>query len=58
MSEVVSTIEQAVPGARISFDDVQLPFPPQLPEPVFAMEVTPFADGVSETVEILRRAKR
>lgn len=55
MSEVVSTIEQLVPGAKITFDDVQLPFPPQLPEPVFAMEVTPFATGMSETVDILRR---
>ena len=58
MSEVVTTIEQAVPGAKISFEDVQLPFPPQLPEPVFAMNVTPFADGVRETVEILSRARR
>ena len=55
VSEVVSTIEQLVPGARITFDDIPLPFPPQLPEPVFAMSVTPFATGMSETVEILRR---
>jgi len=58
MTEVVATIEQLVPGAKITFDDVQLPFPPQLPEPVFAMNVTPFATGMSETVEILRRNRQ
>ncbi|MGO8721320.1 MAG: NAD-dependent epimerase/dehydratase family protein [Acidimicrobiales bacterium] len=55
MSEVVSTIGQLVPGAKITFDDVPLPFPPQLPAPVFPMGVTPFATGVSESVEIFRR---
>jgi nucleoside-diphosphate-sugar epimerase len=56
MSEVVSTIEHFVPGARITFDDVQLPFPPRLPEPIFSMVVTGFAEGVRQTVEVLRRA--
>jgi len=53
MAEVVAAIEAAVPGARIGFDDVPLPFPPRLPEPWFELHVTPLEQGVRETVELL-----
>jgi nucleoside-diphosphate-sugar epimerase len=55
MGEVVETIQRAVPRAEISFDDVPLPFPSRLPEPVFEMSCTPFEQGVQETVEVFRR---
>jgi UDP-glucuronate 4-epimerase len=54
--DVVETIEAAAPEARglIELDDVPLPFPERLPEPVLALELTPLADGVRETIELFR----
>ena len=56
--EVVSAIEAAAPDATglIGLDDVPLPFPERLPEPRLALELTPLADGVRETIELFRTA--
>ena len=54
MPELVATIEAAVPGAEISFDDVPLPFPDELPQPWFDSLLTPLDEGVRETVEVFR----
>ncbi len=56
MAEIVAAIEAAVPGAKITYDDVILPFAARLPEPWFEMGVTPLAQGVATTVELYRRA--
>jgi nucleoside-diphosphate-sugar epimerase len=56
IAEIVAAIEAAVPGARVTFDDVALPFPSRLPRPWFEMGVTPLAEGVATTVELYRRA--
>jgi len=54
MSEVVAAIEAEVPGARIGYDDVALPFPEEFATCGFPMPVTPLAQGVRETVELFR----
>ena len=54
MSDVVAAIESAVPGARINYDDVALPFPEEFATGGLAIPVTPLADGVRETVELFR----
>jgi UDP-glucuronate 4-epimerase len=54
MPDFVALVEQAVPGARVTHDDVVLPFPDQLPGPWFDSALTPLDQGVRETVEILR----
>jgi nucleoside-diphosphate-sugar epimerase len=54
MSDVVSAIEAEVPDARITFDDVALPFPEEFATGGFAMPVTPLARGVRETIELFR----
>jgi nucleoside-diphosphate-sugar epimerase len=54
MPELVATIEAAIPGAAIAFDDVPLPFPDELPEPWFDSPLTPLEDGVRETIEVFR----
>jgi len=58
MSEVVAAIEAAAPQAAglITFEDVSLPFPEELPGERFDCPVTPLADGIRETVEHFRRA--
>jgi len=56
MAEIVAAVKAAVPAARVTFDDVPLPFPPRLPEPWFDLHVTPLEQGVRETVELLARA--
>ena len=56
MAEVVEAIGSVVPGAEVTFDDVQLPFPPSLPRPWFELDETPLEQGVRETVEVFRRA--
>jgi UDP-glucuronate 4-epimerase len=63
MDEVVAAIEAAVPevAGRISYDDVQLPFPAELEAEALERVVgtlprTPLADGVRETIETFRRA--
>jgi hypothetical protein len=55
MPELVAAIEGEVPGAEISFDDVPLPFPDELPEPWFDAPLTPLDQGIRETVEAFRR---
>jgi nucleoside-diphosphate-sugar epimerase len=62
MSEVVAAIEEAAPevAGRITFDDVQLPLPPEmatggLAATIGEVSVTPLAAGVRATVEHYRR---
>lgn len=56
MADVVAAIEEAAPEAAglIEFDDVPLPFPERLPEPVLDVELTSLAEGVRQTVELFR----
>jgi nucleoside-diphosphate-sugar epimerase len=56
MSEIVAAIEAAAPEAAglITFEDVQLPFPEELPGERFDISVTPLAEGIRETVEHFR----
>ena len=54
IADVVAAIETVVPGAKITFDDVALPFPDELPKPWFDSPLTPLEQGVRETVEALR----
>jgi nucleoside-diphosphate-sugar epimerase len=58
MSEVVAAIEAAAPGAEgsITFEDLPLPFPEELPGERFDTPVTPLAEGVRATVEHFRRS--
>jgi len=65
MSEVVAAIDAAAPemAGRITFDDVQLPFPEGMDAGVFAEVVgdlpqTSLEDGVRETIELYRRHRR
>ncbi|MGP8208195.1 MAG: NAD-dependent epimerase/dehydratase family protein, partial [Acidimicrobiales bacterium] len=58
VAEIVAAIEDAAPGAQVTFDDVALPFASRLPPPWFEMNVTPLAEGVAATVELYRRASR
>ena len=62
MQDVVSAIEDAVPdvAGRVTFDDVQLPFPPlfeseTLHAALGPLEWTPLEQGVRRTVDHLRR---
>jgi UDP-glucuronate 4-epimerase len=64
MGEVVAAIEAAAPesAGRITFDDVQLPFPAELDAGALAdvvgpIEETPLRDGVRETIEIFTRRR-
>ena len=61
--EVIAAIEQAEPGARgrITFDDIPLPFPPEvdnraLVKAIGPLAFTSLADGVAETLSIFRHA--
>ena len=61
MREAVAAIEHAAPSAagRISFDDEQLPFPPEfeaasLEDALGPIGWTPLEDGVRETIEHFR----
>jgi hypothetical protein len=57
MRDVVAAIEAALPGSagRVTFEDVALPFPEELPGPRFDAPVTPLADGVQATIEHFRQ---
>jgi UDP-glucuronate 4-epimerase len=62
-SEVVSAIEAAAPdvAGRVTFEDVQLPFPEEmdsggLEDVVGPIEWTPLADGARRTIEAYRAA--
>ena len=59
MSEVVAAILRVEPAAEITFDDIQLPFPPSVDLSEFATTVGPLdryalVDGVAETIERFR----
>jgi nucleoside-diphosphate-sugar epimerase len=61
--DVIAAIEQADPSARgrISFDDIPLPFPPEvdnsaLVEAIGPLNFTSLENGVAETLAIFRRA--
>ena len=59
MDEIVAAIGRCAPSAEITFDDVQLPFPPSVDLTEFAGvvgEVERYAleDGVAETIERFR----
>ena len=54
MSQVVSAIGAEVPRARISFDEVALPFPEEFATGGFPMPVTALDQGVRETVALFR----
>jgi UDP-glucuronate 4-epimerase len=57
MSEVVAAIEVAAPevAGRITYDETLLPFPDSFESDApIALEWTPLADGVRETVEVFR----
>ena len=54
MSQVVSAIGAEVPRARISFDEVALPFPEEFATGGFPMPVTGLDQGVRETVAVFR----
>ncbi|HST24820.1 MAG TPA: NAD(P)-dependent oxidoreductase [Gaiellaceae bacterium] len=60
LSEVVSAIEAAAPDAAglITFDDVPLPFPDELPGERLAAAVTPLDTAVRDTIELFRAAGR
>ena len=60
LSEVVAAIEAAAPEAAgaITFDDVPLPFPEELPGERLDAPVTPLAVAVRETIERFRAAAR
>jgi nucleoside-diphosphate-sugar epimerase len=59
MSDVVAAILRVVPSARITFDDIQLPFPPSVDLSEYASVVGSLdryalVDGVEETIERFR----
>jgi len=61
-AQVVSAIEQAEPATvgLITFDDIPLPFPPEvnnhaLIETIGPLAFTPLIDSVAETLSIFRR---
>ena len=59
MSECVAAIEAAAPGAEVTFDDTQLPFPDEYESASFEralgpFEWTPLEAGVQRTVEHYR----
>jgi UDP-glucuronate 4-epimerase len=60
MSEVVAAIEAAAPAAcgLVTFDDVPLPFPEELPGERLDAQVTPLDAAVRETIEHFRSAGR
>lgn len=54
MRELVAAIEAAVPGARVDYDEVALPFPEEFATGGLPTPITPLAEGVRETVELFR----
>jgi hypothetical protein len=60
MSDVVQAIEAAAPEAagRITFDDVQLPFPGEFEAKARPAQATPLEVGVRETIELFRSSAR
>jgi nucleoside-diphosphate-sugar epimerase len=58
MSAVVAAIEAELPGARIDYEDVALPFPEGFATGGLEVPLTPLAQGVHETVEVFRSRER
>jgi nucleoside-diphosphate-sugar epimerase len=54
MADVVAAIQAELPGARVDYDDVALPFPEEFATGGLRAPVTPLADGVRETIELFR----
>jgi UDP-glucuronate 4-epimerase len=54
IADFVTAVEAEIPGAKIAFDEVPLPFPDELPAPWFESPLTPLEEGIHETAEILR----
>ena len=54
IADFVAVVQAEIPGAEITFDDVPLPFPDELPQPWFDSRLTPLAEGVRETALVLR----
>jgi UDP-glucuronate 4-epimerase len=54
ISDFVAALENEVPGAEITFEDMPLPFPAELPQPWFDSSLTPLVQGIHETAEVLR----
>jgi nucleoside-diphosphate-sugar epimerase len=54
MSHVVAAIDDEVPGAQISYDEIALPFPEEFATGGFAMPVTALEQGVRETLDLFR----
>jgi UDP-glucuronate 4-epimerase len=54
ITEFVAAVEAEIPGARLTFEDVPLPFPDELPGPWFDSPLTPLDQGIRETAKILR----
>jgi nucleoside-diphosphate-sugar epimerase len=52
MRDVVAAIEAAAPASAglVTFEDIALPFPEELPGPRFDVPVTPLTDGVQATI--------
>jgi UDP-glucuronate 4-epimerase len=58
MADIVAAIQAELPGARIGFDDVALPFPEEFATGGLQAPVRPLAEGVRETVELFRARLR
>jgi UDP-glucuronate 4-epimerase len=54
IADLVAAIEAEIPGADVTVEGVQLPFPAQLPEPWFDAPTTPLEQGIRETAALLR----
>ena len=57
IGDLVAMIAAAIPGAEISFDDVPLPFPNELPQPWFDTPLAPLEQGIRETAAAFRRVR-
>jgi nucleoside-diphosphate-sugar epimerase len=54
MSDIVAAIQAAAPDVSIGFEDVRLPFPEQLPEPLIETQMTSLEEGVRHTIDVFR----
>ncbi|HZQ66789.1 MAG TPA: NAD(P)-dependent oxidoreductase [Gaiellaceae bacterium] len=56
IADFAAAVENAVPGARVTFDPRPLPFPDELPQPWFDVPLTPLEQGIRETAAFLAAA--
>lgn len=54
MGDLVAAVTAAVPGARITYDDVPLPNPEELGSGAFPVSLTGLEDGVAQTIDHFR----